>query len=220
MPRSDRGTAAVFVTRPAGLACVRARSTDTMGKRAAEPAQPAAAAPKRRACKFPCQYITADTAFEDEETNLTTANDASAAKKQRKVKDSAGDHVRKQIVKCLKDNFAAMDDQEIYSAKAGGYRLFETLWNDKMRAHSKDASAPRFGKTYFDEKKGVSSPRAALCTSSSRWTTKQLMRLSSKPSTRRAATSLGAMNSCSSAEHPLTSQTGPTPSGSSSSPAS
>lgn len=31
--------------------------------------------------------------------------------------------------------------------------LFDTLWHDKLLAHNKDPSAPRFGKTYFGEKR-------------------------------------------------------------------
>lgn len=124
------------------------------GKTEAKPSRP-------RARKAPGQFAAKPEDFEPD-TPLSKVQDKKNKDRSKGTRDGADAHVRKQVSKCLKDNFPTLSEAEVYHKKVNGQTLYQVLWDDKMKAHRKSEDAPRFGRTYFDEKRKLYSSVSEL----------------------------------------------------------
>lgn len=103
----------------------------------------------RRNGKGPAQFAAKPEDFE-EDTPLAQINERKKGAR-KEGKDTLEEFVRKQVQKCLKDNFGTLSDAEKYKVRDGEDTLFSTLFADKMKAYKGLPDAPKFGRTYFAE---------------------------------------------------------------------
>lgn len=123
---------------------------DSMARSKA-PAGKAQATPRKKSSRKLPPHLAAKASDFDPDTPLSKLEDERKAKNKRAPKESADAHVHKVTTKCIRDNFANFSEAEIHKVCHEGRTLYQTIFQDKMKAHLDAASAPKFGRHYFDD---------------------------------------------------------------------